>query len=87
MDACEADERGRRGMEATTAKKGRGKGIMLPNLRRTRERRAWSLRRLAEESGVDASRISKIENGQGAQSKTIERLAEALAVEPADLVG
>jgi transcriptional regulator with XRE-family HTH domain len=72
---------------AGTAKRGRGKGTMLPNLRRTRERKAWPLRRLAEESGVDASRISKIENGQGAQFKTIERLAEALGVDPADLVG
>ncbi len=73
--------------QATVAKKGRGKGTLLPNLRRERERRAWSLRRLAEESGVDASRISKIENGQGAQFKTIERLAGALGVTPADLVG
>lgn len=73
--------------EATTRKPGRGKGIMLPNLRRERERHGWTLRDLQEESGVDASRISKIENGQGAQGRTVRKLAEALGVTPADLVG
>lgn len=75
-------------MTQTTARNpGRGKGIMLPNLRRERERHGWTLRELQEESGVDASRISKIENGQGAQGRTVRKLAEALEVTTADLVG
>ncbi|MDP9479348.1 MAG: helix-turn-helix transcriptional regulator [Actinomycetota bacterium] len=74
-------------MQTTEKKRGRGKGIMLPNLRTHRERHAWTLRKLQEESGVDASLISKIERGQGAQPKTINRLAGALGVTPADLVG
>ena len=71
----------------TTRKAGRGKGIMLPNLRHERERQGWSLRNLQDESGVDASRISKIENGQGAQGRTVRKLAEALGVSTRDLVG
>lgn len=73
--------------EATARKHGRGKGIMLPNLRRERERHGWTLRDLQDESGVDASRISKIENGQGAQGRTVRKLADALDVTTADLVG
>lgn len=73
--------------EATARKPGRGKGIMLPNLRRERERNGWTLRDLQGKSGVDASRISKIENGQGAQGRTVRRLADALDVTTADLVG
>ena len=73
--------------EATTRKTGRGKGILLPHLRRERERNGWTLRELQEESGVDASRISKLENGQGAQGRTVRKLAEALGVSTKDLVG
>lgn len=60
---------------------------MLPNLRRERERHGWTLRDLQQESGVDASRISKIENGQGAQGRTVRKLAEALGVSTKELVG
>ena len=66
----------------------RGKGIMLPNLKRERHRAGLTLRELEDLSGVPNSRISLLENGRsGAQGRTVRRLAEALGVTPADLVG
>ena len=68
--------------------KGRSKGIMLPNLKRCRERGGLSQRDLEERSGVGHQRISLLETGKsGAQGRTVRKLAEALGVTPADLVG
>lgn len=68
--------------------KGRSKGIMLPNLKRWRERRGLSQRDLEESSGVGHQRISLLETGKsGAQGRTVRKLAAALGVDPADLVG
>jgi HTH-type transcriptional regulator, competence development regulator len=57
-------------------------------LRRLRKRRVWLIGDLAEESGVHRNVISKLENHRGgAYPETIRKLAEALGVDPAELVG
>jgi transcriptional regulator with XRE-family HTH domain len=56
-------------------------------LRRLRKRRVWLIGDLARESGVHRNVISKLENGRGgAYPETIRKLAEALGVDPAELV-
>ena len=56
-------------------------------LQRLRSRRLWLIGDLAEKSGVHRNTISKLENGRGgAYPETIRRLAEALDVEPTDLL-
>ncbi len=56
-------------------------------LQRLRSRRLWLIGDLADESGVHRNTISKLENGRGgAYPETIRRLAEALNVEPTDLL-
>lgn len=56
-------------------------------LRELRERRAFSLRELSELSGVNYNAIWRIEVGRtGAQPRTVRRLAEALEVEPDELL-
>jgi len=56
-------------------------------LRSLRERQALSLRELAEISGVNYNAIWRIEVGRtGAQPRTVRRLAEALGVEPHELL-
>ena len=72
----------------TTERNARGRGIMVPHLRRVRERAGMSQRDLEKASGVGHARISLLERGEsGAQGKTIRKLAEALGVGTADLVG
>ena len=56
-------------------------------LRALRERRALSLRELSDLSGVNYNAIWRIEVGRtGAQPRTVRRLAEALGVEPHELL-
>lgn len=56
-------------------------------LRRLRKRRVWLIGDLAGESGVHRNIISKLENGKGgAYPETIRKLAEALGVDPSELV-
>ncbi len=56
-------------------------------LRDVRERRALSLRDLSELSGVNYNAIWRIEVSRtGAQPRTVRRLAEALGVEPHELM-
>jgi transcriptional regulator with XRE-family HTH domain len=75
-------------MVVTEKNKGRSKGIMLPNLKKWRERRGLSQRELEEKSGVGHDRISLLETGKsGAQGRTVRKLANALGVETEDLVG
>ena len=75
-------------MVVAEKKKGRSKGIMLPNLKKWRERRGLSQRELEEKSGVGHDRISLLETGKsGAQGRTVRKLANALGVETEDLVG
>ena len=75
-------------MPVETTSRSRSKGIMLPGLKRARERKGYSLRDLAEVSGVDQSMISKLENQRrGAQGRNVRKLASALEVSTEDLVG
>jgi transcriptional regulator with XRE-family HTH domain len=57
-------------------------------LRRLRNRRVWLIGDLAKYSGVHRNVISKLENSRGgAYPETIRKLARALDVDPAELVG
>lgn len=72
----------------TTTKRTRGRGIMLPNLKKTRERKGLSLRELQAKSGVYKSTIGELENmDRGAQGRIVRKLADALGVETDELVG
>lgn len=56
-------------------------------LRQLRRERAFSLRDLGERSGIAYDTINRLELGkQEAQPRTIRRLAEALGVEPKELM-
>ena len=56
-------------------------------LKRLRRERAMSLRDLGERSGVAYDTINRLELGkQEAQPRTIRKLAEALGVEPTELM-
>jgi transcriptional regulator with XRE-family HTH domain len=56
-------------------------------LRELRERRALSLRELSALSGVNYNSIWRIEAGRtGAKPRTVRKLAEALGVEPHQLM-
>ena len=56
-------------------------------LQRLRSRRLWLIGDLADKSGVHRNTISKLENARGgAYPETIRKLAEALDVEPTELL-
>jgi transcriptional regulator with XRE-family HTH domain len=56
-------------------------------LRQLRRRRMLSLRELGERSGVAFDNINKLENERrSAQPRTLRKLAEALGVEPHELM-
>jgi transcriptional regulator with XRE-family HTH domain len=56
-------------------------------LRQLRRERAWSQRDLARRSGVSQDTITRLETSQReAQPRTTRRLAEALGVEPRELM-
>jgi transcriptional regulator with XRE-family HTH domain len=56
-------------------------------LRRLRLRRLWLIGDLADKSGVHRNLISTYEHGKaGAHPDTIRKLAEALGVDPSELV-
>ena len=56
-------------------------------LRQLRREHAWSQRALARQSGVSQDTITRLETGQReAQPRTMRRLAEALGVEPRELM-
>ena len=57
-------------------------------IKELREKSGWSQSRLAQESGVTASAISMIENGQRAPSfVVIRKLSDALKVSVSELTG
>jgi transcriptional regulator with XRE-family HTH domain len=61
--------------------------VDVQRLKELRRQRVLSLRELEERSGVSYNVIWRIEAGrQGAQPRTIRKLAEALGVAPAELV-
>jgi transcriptional regulator with XRE-family HTH domain len=58
------------------------------NVRRLRAKRNLSQKALAERSGVSVSYVSMLERGQRSPPlETIEKLARALGVPPATLLG
>jgi transcriptional regulator with XRE-family HTH domain len=61
--------------------------VDVERLRELRRERALALRELGELSGVSLQTIWRIEAGrQGAHPRTIRKLAQALGVQPAELV-
>lgn len=60
----------------------------LGNLRNIRDAKFLSQRELAEKAGVSPTTINQLETGKAeAQPRTVRKLAEALGVEPGELVG
>jgi transcriptional regulator with XRE-family HTH domain len=61
---------------------------MLPGLRRARESRLLTQRELAAKAGIAQATVVRLENQQQpAQFRTVRKLAEALGVEPRELMG
>ena len=59
----------------------------MQRLRELRRQKVLSMRELEEMSGVSYNTIWRLETGKtGAQPRTIRRIAEALGVNPAELV-
>jgi transcriptional regulator with XRE-family HTH domain len=56
-------------------------------LRELRRRRVMSISDLSEVSGVHRNTIHRIEQGKPAYTSTTRKLARALDVDPAELVG
>ena len=63
------------------------RGIPLPGLRTARQRLAITQRDLAVRAGLGQGTICKLENLQrGAYPQTLQKLAAALGISPAELV-
>ena len=61
--------------------------VNVERLRELRRERVLSLRELEETSGVSYNTIWRIEDGrQGAHPRTIRKLADALGVDPKELI-
>jgi transcriptional regulator with XRE-family HTH domain len=61
--------------------------VNVERLKQLRRERVLSLRELEERSGVSYSTIWRIEDGrQGAHPRTVRKLAEALGVQPSELI-
>jgi transcriptional regulator with XRE-family HTH domain len=75
----------------STANEGRyapGRSTLLPGLAKHRRRRGLTQRELGELAGVAHTTVQKLESlSRGAYPKTVRKLALALGIEPADLVG
>ena len=64
------------------------RGIPLPGLRPARQRLGLTQRQLAARARTGQQTICKLETlRRGAYPQTLQKLAEALGVSPADLVG
>ena len=59
----------------------------MEKLQELRKRRVMSISDLSEVAGVHRNTIHRIEQGKPAYTSTIRKLAKALEVEPAELVG
>ena len=59
----------------------------MERLQELRRRRVMSISDLSEVSGVHRNTIHRIEQGKPAYTTTIRKLARALDVDPAELVG
>jgi transcriptional regulator with XRE-family HTH domain len=61
--------------------------VNVQRLKELRRERVLSLRELEERSGVSYNTIWRIEDGrQGAHPRTVRKLADALGVEPKELL-
>jgi transcriptional regulator with XRE-family HTH domain len=61
--------------------------VNVERLKELRRNRVLSLRELEERSGVSYNTIWRLEDGrQGAHPKTVRKLAEALGVQPSELI-
>jgi len=61
--------------------------VNVQRLKELRRERVLSLRELEEKSGVSYNTIWRIEDGrQGAHPRTIRKLADALGVQPSELI-
>ncbi len=61
--------------------------VNVQRLRQLRRQKVLSMRELEEISGVSYNTIWRLETGKtGAQPRTIRRIANALGVDPAELV-
>jgi transcriptional regulator with XRE-family HTH domain len=61
--------------------------VNVERLKELRRERVLSLRELEEKSGVSYNTIWRLEDGrQGAYPKTVRKLAEALRVQPSELI-
>jgi transcriptional regulator with XRE-family HTH domain len=61
--------------------------VNVERLKELRRERVLSLRELEERSGVSYNTIWRLEDGrQGAHPKTVRKLAEALRVQPSELI-
>ena len=59
----------------------------MERLKELRRERVLSLRDLEEKSGVSYNTIWRIEDGrQGAHPRTVRKLADALGVQPSELI-
>jgi transcriptional regulator with XRE-family HTH domain len=61
--------------------------VKLTRLRAARERKALTQDELAELAGVSRQTVVKIEGGLEPRPPTVRKLAAALGVTPADLMG
>jgi transcriptional regulator with XRE-family HTH domain len=61
--------------------------VNVERLKELRRERVLSLRELEERSGVSYNTIWRIEDGrQGAHPRTVRKLANALGVQPSELI-
>ena len=61
--------------------------VNVERLKELRRERVLSLRELEDRSGVSYNTIWRIEDGrQGAHPRTVRKLAEALGVQPSELI-
>jgi transcriptional regulator with XRE-family HTH domain len=61
--------------------------VDVQRLKELRRERVLSLRELEKKSGVSYNTIWRLEDGrQGAHPKTVRKLAEALGVQPSELI-
>ena len=73
--------------QETTETPSSNRGIPLPGLRAARQRLGLTQRQLAARAGTGQQTICKLETlRRGAYPRTLQKLAAALGVSPADLV-
>lgn len=58
----------------------------MQRLREWRERRALTQNQLAEKAGVSRATVVRLEKGYSAVPPTLRKLADALGVDPAELI-